>query len=132
MSRGLLMITLSKHALLRAFQMAQQIAATPHTWNFFPKGNHFSHQFQHWSKFLGIALAPKLSLSLPKQLSQHSIEKRDERYSLDTGSPFHFLFNQVIFGQNCIFCHKPHKNFDLCRYLPLPNPFIIQTHIRTC
>jgi hypothetical protein len=42
----------SKHNLLRAFQIAQQIAAIPIAWNFFPKGSHFSTQIQHRSNVL--------------------------------------------------------------------------------
>ena len=58
-SKGFLINFFSKHALFLLFQMAQQIAPTPHGWNFLPNGNHFSHQNQHCCKLQGMLFAPK-------------------------------------------------------------------------
>jgi len=63
---GLFMNFPSKQALFRAFQMAQQIPDIPHRWNFFPFGNHRSHQVQHWDKDVGILLAPSSCAMTPQ------------------------------------------------------------------
>jgi len=43
----------SNTTLFLRFEIAQQIAATPQGWNFFPKGSQFSHHNQHCSRFIG-------------------------------------------------------------------------------
>ena len=44
--------------LLRARQMAQQIAASPTMWNFDPVGMYFCTHSQNWSKEQGLQLEP--------------------------------------------------------------------------
>ena len=96
----------SKQALLRAFQIDQHIADTPHKWYFLPWGNQWSHQAQHWDREFGILLAPML-LATAAQMAgkEEMITGFIKIAELATRTSIPFSLDKIVFGQHSIISH---------------------------
>ena len=103
-SIGFFVVFPSKHALFRAFQIAQQMADIPHKWNFLPIGSHDSHHSQHWEMEVGVLVTP-ITVAITPQTT-FAIEHVKNKWSIvyacwsqnwHMGFPDHIMWNIMGF-----------------------------------